>query len=347
VNRFSKLDRISRGISVSEALEFLCDGCSSGWSLLSKQQQYAHIRELRTLLSDPLSAEQAEALRAIAGGAQTMEEVLDWLRHQPMRRSAHRRMLVRRVLSELGPPPGLPAQGFSLDFRGGDRYQHTFCGPHDIAGAGCPNCRKPLLRLLSLDTSDPRLRLGRPGFASLHLLYCWTCAIPSDQLVYRLRPGSAVELLYFGRGRGLADLPYAGYPEYFSGRPVTLRPLSRRRQDLLRVFNAASILAPTPGEERLLEPRHQVGGEPYLIEPLKDVLCQVCSRHMPMLASICDNAAGPAASPGYADTDSFTHNAEIQVIFHYCRRCRVVAAYHLEGWDGFSPVLPEPHFHYC
>ncbi|MDX1984176.1 MAG: hypothetical protein SFV51_28130 [Bryobacteraceae bacterium] len=337
----SKLDRISPGISVQEALHWLCEGCLPGWSLLTAQQQLAHIRELRTLLSDPLTAEQAEALREIGGGRQSIEEVVDWLRHAPMGRREHRRMLMRRIVSGLGTMEGLPRQGYVLDFGAREGFKHEFCGPHSIQGGLCPNCHKPLLRLLSLDTRDERLRLGRVGFPYLHLMYCWTCAIPSDYFIYRMSPAGGLDLHYYGRGAGRE--PYAGYPPHFPGRRVSLRALSRRQQTVMRVFNTPSILAPTAEEELLIEPLHQIGGEPHLIAPLNDVLCQKCGHKMPMLASVCDNAGGAGVRPGYAE--SFTQNAEVQVMFHYCRRCWVVGAYHIRGWDGFAVdvVAPAPH----
>ena len=56
-------------------------------------------------------------------------------------------------------------------------HHHVFCGPNNIPGAWCPNCDKPLLNILDLDTSDPRLELGTALPSSLPLLCCWTCNV--------------------------------------------------------------------------------------------------------------------------------------------------------------------------
>lgn len=324
-------------MSVQEALHWFCEGCLSSWSLLGKQQQYAHITELRRLLTEPLTADEAEALRHIGDGQQSMEEVIDWLRHAPLSRAEHRKLFVRRILAGLGPVPGYPTQGYLFDFRGRDSFLHQFCGEHSIPGADCPNCRKPLLRLLSLDTRDSRLMLGRQPFPFLHLFYCWTCEIAFDFFVYRIGKSGEIEKLYFGRGPGRGDWPYPDYPVAFPPRKVHLKPLSRRHQDMLRVFNAAAMLAPVGDEDELIDPRHQVGGEPHSILPFSRMLCQICSQPMPLLATICDNAGGPCAHAGYADHLSFTHNAEIQVMFHFCRPCGVVGAYHTQGWEDMVP----------
>lgn len=49
-----------------------------------------------------------------------------------------------------------------------------FCGQHLINQSVCPNCDKPLLRLLSLNVSNLF-----PHFATdtLHFLFCWTCEL--------------------------------------------------------------------------------------------------------------------------------------------------------------------------
>jgi len=56
-------------------------------------------------------------------------------------------------------------------------YRHALFGPHRIHGGDCPNCRKPLVHLLTIDTSDPRLGLAHLPLASIPLLYCSRCAI--------------------------------------------------------------------------------------------------------------------------------------------------------------------------
>ena len=82
---------------------------------------------------------------------------------------------------------GIPEHGYWLDFSPGpDVTQHDFCGSHEIVGASCPNCNKPLLRILSLYTIDPVLRPELSETPVIHLLYCWTCSIPYDRFSYKV-----------------------------------------------------------------------------------------------------------------------------------------------------------------
>jgi hypothetical protein len=54
-----------------------------------------------------------------------------------------------------------PEQGFWLNFQPGKSEPvHEFCGPNEIESARCPNCAKPLLRILSLSAADSRLNLA-------------------------------------------------------------------------------------------------------------------------------------------------------------------------------------------
>ena len=60
---------------------------------------------------------------------------------------------------------------------GADERVETAAGEHGIPGATCPNCKKPLLRLLSLTVRDPRLELDGLARSFVHLLFCWTCPL--------------------------------------------------------------------------------------------------------------------------------------------------------------------------
>ena len=107
---------------------------------------------------------------------------------------------------------------------------HTFGGPHQIAGANCPNCDKPLLRFLSLNTSDARLKLkGAPG-TELSLLYCWTCNLAQQSFVYRMTPSDGIEILSFGAGGAVTDFPYPDYPAAFALGSVAFVPVTPEDQ---------------------------------------------------------------------------------------------------------------------
>ena len=57
----------------------------------------------------------------------------------------------------------VPRSGFVVRFDGDAAHRHEACGAHEIDGAVCPNCAKPMLRMLSLDTADERLQLATLG----------------------------------------------------------------------------------------------------------------------------------------------------------------------------------------
>src|SRR5581483_10617814 len=74
-----------------------------------------------------------------------------------------------------------PSQPYLLTFSGPKTERpHVFCGSNEIAGAECPNCRKPLLRIASFLTAALPFSLGDTPPSYIHLLYCWQCAIPYD-----------------------------------------------------------------------------------------------------------------------------------------------------------------------
>jgi hypothetical protein len=57
------------------------------------------------------------------------------------------------------------------------------------------------------------------------------------------------------------------------------------------------------------------------------ISCPVCSTEMPLLAAICDDATGNDPF-GVEVENSFVGNGGVQMIFHLCRECSVVSAYH-------------------
>jgi hypothetical protein len=55
--------------------------------------------------------------------------------------------------------------------------------------------------------------------------------------------------------------------------------------------------------------------------------CPVCEEEMPVLASICNEAAGNDPV-GAKDEETFVGNCGVQMVFCFCRKCSVVSAYH-------------------
>ena len=220
------------------------------------------------------------------------------------------------------------------------RFNHFFCGAHDIPGAFCASCRRPLLRFLSLDTRDSRLPLlhrplhliderppdsaSDPGPAHIPLLFCWTCE--GEPLTYRLFADGAIHVINRAKGKGprYTDFPYSNYPIHFPRKNVVLTRIRPETEDLIHRSNSDELTSGERFNQRfanLLRPRHQVGGEPYLVQGTKrDVHepCGLCSQEMPIIATIGDDSG---------TKKGFVGNSFVQVLFHYCASCRFMSAY--------------------
>ena len=224
-----------------------------------------------------------------------------------------------------GQSEGLPEWGYRFEFSAsGSGTIHHFCGPSDIPGSACPNCSKPLQRLLSLDAQDAHLELDPARHPFVHLLYCWTCSIPFGIFSYRITANGGVELIEvppkheyeFG-----PDGPYDGFTGEFAYLPVTLRPLSSEEQANQRARFSSDL--DTVDD---LGPAHQIGGYPMIQNPEK-TFCPICSIEMPFLAAFCDDATGNNPNE-VKEKNSFTGNCGVQMVFNFCRKCSVVSAYH-------------------
>lgn len=219
--------------------------------------------------------------------------------------------------------PGPLSQGYFVDLEpraaaacGG----HRFCGPQRIRGAQCPNCSRPLLRLLALEASDARLGLDGAPWRTLPLLFCWRCPIAQSPFSYSVDSDGGVTLLQAGRGAPESDFPYADYPERFPEAAAALRAIPRETQEWIRRLNGASheeVEAARAVCPDACDLRHQVGGVPRLAQPVSEPACPSCNRAMPFLAAVSDDCLDPRG---------FTGNPFVQVLFHLCRRCGVVAA---------------------
>jgi hypothetical protein len=115
--------------------------------------------------------------------------------------------------------------------------------------------------------------------------------------------------------------PYDSYTGVFPACHVALQPLSETEQRELEARQVADV------EDNVDSYfGHQVGGYPFTDNPWK-AFCPICSKEMPSLAGICDNATG---NQDFSDepNKSFTGNSRVQMVFQFCRDCSVVTAYH-------------------
>lgn len=225
-------------------------------------------------------------------------------------------------------PPGDPDWGYRLNFDPPpSAIVHEFCGENRIVGAKCPHCEKPLLRILSLNAEDAVLNVDPEKTPMVHLLYCWTCGIPYGEFSYKNNFDGSVTLVkvppQYDDAFGL-DGPYDGYTGEFALRQVSLEPLDQENQEEYRT------LWETPGADAvdmgLDISSHQIGGYPFIYNPQR-TRCPDCAEDMPLWGHICDDATGNSTN-GVKAADSFVDNCGVQMVFHFCRKCSIVSAYH-------------------
>jgi len=213
----------------------------------------------------------------------------------------------------------VPARGLLVRPDTPSEFAHQFCGKHEIRGAACPNCKKPLLRQLTLDTRDPRLECAELGVPFVHLLFCWTCILAQGRTAYQLLPDGGVQLIRHRSGEPEASIPYQGYPDAFVGGPCELTPLLEAEQAVLDALNAKQVSVPSlpKGQWHLGVPRHQVGGRPRFLQGAPVALCPRCALPLAFLASCGDNTC---------DGRGFTGNAFMQTIFMVCVADRIIVS---------------------
>lgn len=201
-------------------------------------------------------------------------------------------------------------------------FSHLFCGPHNIRGAICPNCDKPLLRFLQIDCHDERVGLASCGLARIQLFFCWTCNVAQQPFFYSLAEDGGVRLLRYGKGGKVADFPYKDYPICFPAKGLRLVPLSPSEQQAIILLNQGrdDECGPIVSRERLFLPRHQIGGIPLLLQfDERYVLkCPSCGKPMPFLAEI-------GADSG--EEVGFTRNPYVQVVYSICTSCHALGCY--------------------
>jgi len=236
-------------------------------------------------------------------------------------------------------------------------YRHALFGPNRIHGGDCPNCRKPLLHLLTIDTRDPRLDLGRLPLARIPLLYCTRCAISwADGDVnidglrqhcpkgastfsgigcdfhYHIQSEDQVKILVFNMGYEEEYVPYPNYPDYFPGSLVKLIPINDEElwycQRMNRYWEEhpveyeradyEAIYAFQTQYDYLNHWTHQLGGEPCFWNEPGPLACPCCGADMPFLAMIEDNES--------AGTPALTREG-FQIIFFFCPACSIIGVY--------------------
>jgi hypothetical protein len=194
---------------------------------------------------------------------------------------------------------------------------HRFCGQPRVEGAECPNCARPLLQYAALDTRDRCLAPLEWLTATLPLLYCWRCNVAQGEFAYRVGR-DRIALLRWEAGGVALDFPYADYPDSFPEAPARLAAMGRDDQRLIRELNRGLLpwSAFRRSRPELAVPRHQIGGEPFLIQARTRAQdCPICRRPLRLLAAFGDKATDPRG---------FVGNEFTQVVFLACVGCAVI-----------------------
>ena len=119
---------------------------------------------------------------------------------------------------------------------------------------------RPLLhRVLTLDLTDPILRLHIDGLSRLPLVYGFV--YDGCRLKYRVTADDAIELLEMNRQARAADWPYADYPEAFAARPFTLKNDGEIEpaQVSERTWQGINEIDPSTGIVAIVPPSSQYG----------------------------------------------------------------------------------------
>ncbi len=182
-----------------------------------------------------------------------------------------------------------------------------------------PELPQAALRFFSLDTTDPRLASLRNIAPQVHLLFCWTCHV-AQEFFYELRADGSIRIIRYGEGDEGEDFPYEHYPRYFPAGYAELTPLTAEQQAIITGLNEGEI--EPYGDRDIMDldvPAHQLGGEPFVIQPWEDfeLACPRCGREMPFLASVGDECLS---------VKGFVDNAYTQVGYSICPDCHIIGA---------------------
>jgi hypothetical protein len=129
-----------------------------------------------------------------------------------------------------------------------------------------------------------------------------------------------VSILKCQRGGVQHNFPYKNYPREFPKALVELVSVSVDEAKIAAILNRGGLDYNAP-DFRKYETvdilRHQIGGEPRLIQgnSTDSFMCPVCKIPMSLFATIADDCLDPRG---------FTGNCEAQVIYFRCDQCRVI-----------------------
>ncbi len=183
---------------------------------------------------------------------------------------------------------------------GESRWAHAIGGDDVIAGADCPNCRKPLLLHLSLDLSDPRFAPLAHLPSPLRLLYCMRCALSWEPFRYRCKSPNRVEIIDVHQGAVDDEEWQTEVGDHFARQPMVLTPLPPEVQEMMDRLNRGEDLSDEESDfylkavgsrsrSRIIDAITQVGGRSFLPQGQPDPTCATCGGAQSFLASVYNN----------------------------------------------------------
>lgn len=214
----------------------------------------------------------------------------------------------------------IDTNGLLAKFSKLNEYNHYLGGENKYIGADCPNCNKKLLKLIEYDLDDPLINIG-VDIKKLPLFYCWTCAVPDDDFVYKIKNEGVISILKYEKGSGFEeDFPYENYPEYFPEQSILLHKMSEDEQRSIVDYHLGSERAFYElNETELYSGSHQVGGYPFTFQGLHKNKCIECKEEMLFLSTVCDDAGSGR---------TFTDNCGVIVLFYICIKCKNILVNH-------------------
>ena len=114
------------------------------------------------------------------------------------------------------------------DMAKNSNFSHIFCGPHNVRGAWCLNCKKPLLRFLSLDLADDRLKLVIGITTRIDFFYCWTCDFAKGQFFYKILSSDEISIITNRHSISHNELTYDDYPNMFPRAKANLYTIAEK-----------------------------------------------------------------------------------------------------------------------
>lgn len=200
-------------------------------------------------------------------------------------------------------------------------------GPCTFAGAVSPNTGEPLTQHVLLG-AETRCVVEAGWKGSMPLIFGWKCAIHLADFTYQVLD-DRVTLLRYGEGDvDVDDFPYPDYPIIFPALRFDARDVTLDEAAQWSTLNAMALHGELVDSDSPLwdaaQPRHQFGGEPYLLNPADaEATCPLCGGSMPVFATVSDDAG--------VEKQPFFVNAFVQLVYFLCASCRVLTARNLAG----------------